>query len=305
MNHSGIRMISWSMNRNLLALVIGCATLGGCAQMPSSAVSESGGATATADGADSNATQAHAAPDEPALPSFIADAYRPRETDPEAVRRGAALFQEYACNFCHGADIRGAAGGPSLLRSQLVQRDRGGELIAPIIRNGVPGTTMAGFALNTSQIADIAEFLHSFPLSSRDPARVRPESILTGDAEQGRRYFDAQCGSCHSVASDLAGIATRISDPRDLQQHWLMPDDAPPVIVRVESGNGVVTGPLERIDEFSVTLELPNGRLRTFRRDGDSPRVVLDDPMQAHRDLLPEYTDRDIHNVTAYLVTIQ
>lgn len=285
------------LKRFLPSLIV-LAAAAGCAQMPE------GPDTAEA-APDAAGTAAHGAPDEPALPSFIADAYRPRETDPEAVARGAALFQEYACNFCHGADIRGAAGGPSLLRSGLVQRDQQGELIGEVIRNGVPGTTMAAFALNEGQIRDIAEFLHSFSLSSRDPARQRPETIVTGDAQAGRRYFDAQCSGCHSVTGDLAGIATRIEDPRDLQQNWLMPDEAPPVTVRVDSAQGTTTGTLVRIDEFAVTLELPGGRQRTFVRDGNEPAVTLDDPLQAHRDLLPLYEDRDIHNVTAYLVTIE
>jgi cytochrome c oxidase cbb3-type subunit 3 len=32
---------------------------------------------------------------------------------------------------------------------------------------------------------------------------------------------------------------------------------------------------------------------------------VINDPLQAHRDLLPQYTDADIHDVTAYLVTLK
>ena len=284
------------MKKKYLALVALHAAIAGCAQMPASEPNSA---------MSSEATAAHSAPQEPALPSFIADAYRPRETDPEAVARGSVLFQEYACNFCHGSDIRGAAGGPSLLRSQLVQRDQQGELIGDVIRNGVDGTTMTAFALNNDQIRDIAEFLHSFALSSRDPARVRPESIVTGDATAGRRYFNTNCSGCHSVSSDLAGIAGRITDPRELQQTWLMPDDAPPVVVNVDAAGTLTTGTLVRIDEFRVTLELPNGMHRTFRREGDTPAVTLTDPLQAHRDLLPRYTDRDIHNVTAYLVTIE
>jgi mono/diheme cytochrome c family protein len=285
-------------NRNLI-LAVSAAVIAGCAQIPPASP------VAVSNAAPSDGSEAHAAPDEPTLPSFIADAYRPRETNPAAVARGWALFQEYACNFCHGADIRGAAGGPSLLRSQLVQRDQNGELIGDVIRNGVPGTTMAAFALNADQIRDIAEFLHSFPLSSRDPARVRPESIVTGDAQAGRRYFTRSCSGCHSVTGDLAGIASRITDPRELQQTWLMPDNAPPVLVNVASADAVISGALVRIDEFSVTLELPSGMHRTFRRDGVTPAVTLEDPLQAHRDLLPQYADRDIHNVTAYLVTIE
>jgi cytochrome c oxidase cbb3-type subunit 3 len=239
-----------------------------------------------------------------AQPPSLADAYPQRETDPAAVERGRALYEEFACSFCHGADIRGAAGGPSLLRSQLVQRDQAGETIAEVIRNGSPGTTMAAFPLNDDQIRDIAEFLHSFPLSSRDPARVRPETIVTGNARAGRRYFGDHCAGCHSIEGDLAGIASRIPDPRDLQQTWLMPREAPPIMASVATTDGTTTGELVRIDEFLVTIVLGDGRQRTFKRNGDTPLVTLDDPLEAHKDLLRAYEDRDIHNVTAYLVTI-
>jgi hypothetical protein len=35
------------------------------------------------------------------------------------------------------------------------------------------------------------------------------------------------------------------------------------------------------------------------------PRVDVRDPLQPHRDLLGVYTDADIHDVTAFLVTLK
>jgi cytochrome c oxidase cbb3-type subunit 3 len=66
-----------------------------------------------------------------------------------------------------------------------------------------------------------------------------------------------------------------------------------------------VEGRLVRIDDFYVTVGLPDGMLRTIRRIGDNPKVEVKDPMKGHRDLLPTYTDKDMHNVTAYLVTVK
>ena len=60
-----------------------------------------------------------------------------------------------------------------------------------------------------------------------------------------------------------------------------------------------------RIDDFLVTLELADGTSRTFRRDGDVPKVEIRDPLKGHRDLLSVYTDADMHDVTAYLVTLK
>ena len=48
-----------------------------------------------------------------------------------------------------------------------------------------------------------------------------------------------------------------------------------------------------------------DGTQRSFRRNGDTPKVEIHDPLQPHKDLLRTYTDKDIHNVTAYLVTLK
>ncbi len=64
-------------------------------------------------------------------------------------------------------------------------------------------------------------------------------------------------------------------------------------------------GKLVRVDDFLITLALADGSKKTFRRTGDTPNVVIHDPLKAHRDLLPEYSDKDIHDVTAYLVTLK
>ena len=66
-----------------------------------------------------------------------------------------------------------------------------------------------------------------------------------------------------------------------------------------------ISGTLDRIDDFSVSLRDDAGTYRSFTRDGATPKVEIRDPLQAHRDLLAKYTDADIHNVTAYLVTIK
>ena len=43
----------------------------------------------------------------------------------------------------------------------------------------------------------------------------------------------------------------------------------------------------------------------TLSTAGDEPKVDLDDPLAGHKALLPRYEDSDIHDVTAYLVTIE
>jgi hypothetical protein len=66
-----------------------------------------------------------------------------------------------------------------------------------------------------------------------------------------------------------------------------------------------VEGRLVRVDDFFVSLVDADGATRSFRRDGDRPKVEVHDPLEPHRLLLPKYTDDEIHNITAYLVTIK
>jgi mono/diheme cytochrome c family protein len=234
--------------------------------------------------------------------------------DPAAIERGKALYS-VNCQFCHGADTRGGDGGPSLLRSSTVLDDQHGELIAPIIRAGRPG--MPKFNFNDAQAADLAAFIHTFRAAGYDESRVKPPSIVVGDAKAGEAFFSAKCAACHSTTGDLRGFAAKFSDPRLLQQTWLMPGsggarggpppvEVPPTTVTVTLASGEkVSGRLDRMDDFTVALTEENGTRRSFRTVGDTPKVEVHDPLQPHRELLRVYTDADIHNVTAFLVTLK
>lgn len=228
--------------------------------------------------------------------------------DPAVVARGRALYGIH-CNFCHGSDARGGEGGPNLLRSDLVLNDQKGEGIAPVVRAG--RGEMPSMALAPEQIADIAAFIHNFPVNNRDPARFKPPTILVGNAAAGEAFFKTTCASCHSVTGDLKSIGAKYQDPKALQNYWLMPVGggrgavAPAHLKPVTVTVGSVTGRLVRIDDFTVTLQVLNGPEQTFRRDGDTPKVVINDPMQAHKQLLTKYRDEDIHNLTSYLVTVK
>jgi hypothetical protein len=54
-----------------------------------------------------------------------------------------------------------------------------------------------------------------------------------------------------------------------------------------------------------VTLVDQAGHRRTIARDNEVPRVEVSDPAAAHLDLLGTYTDQDMWNLTAYLVTLK
>jgi mono/diheme cytochrome c family protein len=258
----------------------------------------------------------------PAKPrAFVRPSAYPQRppADPAVVAQGKAIFGVH-CSFCHGSDARGGEGGPNLIRSELVLNDKNGEKIAPVVQNGRTDRGMPKFDLSLAQISDIAAYIHSFKVGGYDISRQQPVSILVGDAKAGQTYFNAKCASCHSVTGDLKGIGAKFDDPKMLQQAWLAPGGSgrrgpaaqesvlplKPITVTVTLPSGEkVEGRLVRIDDFIVTLAEADGTQRSFQRNGDSPKVEVHDPTQAHRDLLATYTDKDIHNLTAYLVTLK
>jgi cytochrome c oxidase cbb3-type subunit 3 len=148
---------------------------------------------------------------------------------------------------------------------------------------------------------------------------VEALDVLVGDAREGKVFFAAKCAACHSPTGDLSGIAAKISDPRVLQNTWVAggrggrrtgaaadASSRRTVTAAVTLPTGeVLEGRLVRIDDFLVTIALADRSVRTIRRDGDKPKIDIHDPMKAHRDLLSQYTDKDMHDVTAYLVTLK
>ena len=232
--------------------------------------------------------------------------------DQATIDRGKALYG-VQCNFCHGSDARGGEGGPNLLRSELVLNDQNGELIAKVVQNG--RGEMPRLDLTNEQVSDIASYIHSFRVGGYDISRMTPPSIVVGNAASGEKVFQAKCASCHSATGDLKDIASRYPDAKRLQNTFLMPGGggrggrggaAPTATtVTVNLPGGKVEGRLVRIDDFIVTLADADGLQHTFRRDGETPKVELHDPLKPHRDMLPTYNDTDIHNLTAYLVTLK
>ena len=252
---------------------------------------------------------------------FVPGQVRPAG-DPAEIERGKAVYG-ISCRGCHGADLRGGdMGGPNLLRSQLSLSDRDGEKIIPVIQGSLQSGGMPAIPVSPADAKAVATYVRSVLATiggqGTPPTSVLPPTILVGNATAGQTYFAQKCSSCHSVTGDLQGIATRIADPKTLQNAWVAggvrlgrgpaasPSPKRTVTVSVTPPGGpAVEGRLLRIDDFMVTLEQTDGTARSFRREGDLPKVEVRDPLAAHRDLLATYSDDDIHNVTAYLVTLK
>ena len=241
------------------------------------------------------------------------------------IERGKAIYSA-SCTACHGADLRGGQlGGPNLLRSLVVLNDREGELLLPIVRGSRAERGMPPLPISDDDVRAVAEYVHSVLATSGrqgGPPGVAapPPNILVGDAAAGEKYFQARCVSCHSTSGDLQGLATRIPDPKTLQTTWVSGGAvggrgrgaAPvgrvrkPVTVTVTQPSGEkVTGNLVRIDHFMVTLMREDGTFQSFRRTGDTPKVQVDDPLAGHKTLWTVLTEKDMHDTTAYLVTLK
>jgi len=82
------------------------------------------------------------------------------------------------------------------------------------------------------------------------------------------------------------------------------PPAVPIATITLPTGE-TASGRLVRLDDFSVTIAQEDGTQRSFRRKGDAPKVDVKDPLQAHRDLLAVYTDKNMHDVTAYLASLK
>jgi mono/diheme cytochrome c family protein len=248
------------------------------------------------------------------------------KADPAAVERGRQLLVQQ-CGFCHGSNARGGQQGPDLIRSDMVQSDENGKQLGAFLKVGRPERRMPRFDLSERDVADLAAFLHETIRSVSDRDQYKILDIVVGDAKAGERFFNGagKCRSCHSQEGDLKGIGAAL-DPVTLQGRLVMPrgrrrgpgaapgaPEGPPFLdptaikatVTVGPGDSV-KGPLIFLTDFHVTLYDPESKgVRSWLRKDGVPAVTLEDPLQAHVDMLRRWTDKDIHDLTAFLAKLK
>lgn len=237
-------------------------------------------------------------------------ALKASKEDPDSVSRGAQAFAE-KCAGCHGATAKGTNRAPDLVRSVLVIEDEKGILISPVLRNGRADKGMPKLNLTEAQITDIVAWLHVQTFAADHRNTYLFLDANTGDAKKGEAYFNAHCASCHSATGDLKGIGGKY-DAHNLQGRWLQPrsfgrgaaKSASTVTVTLANGK-VLTGVLDRYDDFNVAFRDAAGEFHSFNIRNGVPKVEVKDPLRPHTDMLRTYTDEDIHNVTAFLVSLK
>lgn len=242
--------------------------------------------------------------------------------DPAAADRGRRTWAG-ECIDCHGTQARGTDNGPNLVRSVLVLRDRYGSELGPFLQKGHKMQSGAASAsLTADQVTDLAHFLRQRVNDGlRGSPLFQPQNVLTGDPKAGAAFFegDGKCGTCHSPTGNLAGIGTRL-EPIDIQQRFLFPggrgggrgrgaapapSGATAVRVTVTPPEGApLSGVLVQMDDFFLSLRAADGTMRTIRRTAGM-KIDREDPLAYHIELLDRLTDKQMHDVVAYLETLK
>jgi cytochrome c oxidase cbb3-type subunit III len=246
--------------------------------------------------------------------------------DGEAAERGKSVYVA-ECVTCHGNKGRGGPDslpppqrGADLVRSLVVIKDRYGASIGAFLKKGHPMQSgKPSASMEGAQVIDLAHFLH---LKVTDTLRSGPYSkpidVLTGNVKAGETFFNGGggCNKCHSPTGDMKGVGAKY-DPVTLQQKFLFPRTfgfgrgqrgvTGPKLVTVTvtpAGGASVSGVLVHLDDFNVALRDPGGEYYSWRRSA-SLKVEKNDPYAAHIELLDKYTDKNMHDIVAYLETLK
>jgi mono/diheme cytochrome c family protein len=228
--------------------------------------------------------------------------------------RGQLVYKAH-CESCHGADARGTARGVDLARAFSVRLDPGGTQLSPFLSAGHKNNSVPPIHLTGSQIGDIAMYLRTVVIVANAGVGNVAPNIIVGNASDGKAFFNGEgkCNTCHSVTGDLKGIGSKYSATM-LQNRIVLPRGRGPRIrtdppepartVTITKPDGTTeSGTLVLITDFLVTFRDASGALRSATRRGDVPKVAIQDPLAAHIRSMRHMTTKQMHDLTAYLVS--
>jgi cytochrome c oxidase cbb3-type subunit 3 len=238
--------------------------------------------------------------------------------DPDAANRGRKVWVA-ECIECHGTSARGTDKGKNLIQSDMVLQDRYGSKLAPFLAKGHPMQSGRKSALLTqAEVADLSHFIHERVYDTlRGSPIFQPQQLVTGNAKAGEAWFNGagKCSTCHSATGDLKGIGGRY-DAATLQGRFLFPrggggrggrggGGGKQLTLTITPPNGpAVTGAPVVFDDFDVSVRDEKGEVHAFTRSPQL-KVVRNDPFAMHDELLDVYTDKNMHDMLAYLVTLK
>jgi cytochrome c oxidase cbb3-type subunit 3 len=234
----------------------------------------------------------------------------PGPPDAQSVARGKTVFAKQ-CAACHAENAAGTSKGANLMRSTLVRHDADGSAVKAVIEAGKSHGSLKAMQMSAADSNDVVAYIewavqnYDRTSAGAPPQSYPPSKLLVGSAEVGKAFFNGAggCTKCHSPAGDLAGIGSKYS-PLDLQSRFLMPKTRRPLMATVSTAAGEkVSGRVLVLNNFDVSIQDANGQ--THKWPANSVKVETEDPLEAHRELLSKYTDADVHNMLAYLVTLK
>jgi len=245
----------------------------------------------------------------PAPPAAMAAAPAPAASQVSPLVEAGSRTYQQNCSFCHGRDTMGGESGPDLTRSKLVHDDVNGSNISDVVRQGRTGDKkMPAFNLSADEMNGLVAFIHrtaDMAAKQKGGRRgVEVADLQTGNLEAGKSYFNGAgtCSTCHSPTGDLAGVASRFQGLQ-LEERMLYPRGVKnKIVVTLPSGESF-SGTVAYQDEFIIGMRDATDTYRSWPIN--SVKYKIDAPVHAHVDLLPKYSDADVHNLMAYIQTLR
>ena len=237
-----------------------------------------------------------------------------------AIADRGKLVYDPRCAECHGSDARGTARGVDLARAYSIRLDPRGEQLGQYLSGGDLSSahhdkSVPPIHLTESQISDIAMYFRMVVASANAGDKNVAPNIIVGNAKDGEAYFsgEGKCNTCHSVSGDLKGIGAKYSTTM-LQNRIVLPRGRGPLgrgdppepartVTLTQPDGKVTTGTLVTISDFLVTYKDDSGALHSVNRRGDIPQVTIHDTLAAHIENMRRMTTKQMHDLTAYLVT--
>lgn len=226
-------------------------------------------------------------------------------SQPGDIQQGKQLIRAL-CSRCHGIDGKGGK-GPDLTDG-VFRHGASNEEIIRNIRDGIPGTGMAGIG----EVLDEWNWQILSYLRSEASKRAQNQQGLRGDAALGYELFKThKCGSCHWGGSSVGRRGPNLARLRataDYVRKSLIDPDSQidgtyqPIVLVMDDGT-VRQGMRLHENTYHVLLIDEEENLQTI------PKSRIDELRKPHKSLMPsfakELTRKDVEDLTAYIFSLQ